>query len=159
MATIKKVRYQDAAPFGGVPYGNVTTLPFQLKTRANGSAIDSDTAAAIGNGDSVVLGLLPAGMTLHDAVLKVSVAFTAAVVGKLGFAYDDGVDDSSVPQDDDYFATAAALNAVGLYRMATTVAPVKLPKDAKLVLVCSGAANAKAAQLDVLIQGELGGPA
>jgi len=159
MATIKKTRYQDAAPFGGVPYGNVTTLPFQLKTRANGSAIDSDTAAAIGNGDSVVLGLLPAGMTLYDAILKVSNAFTALVVGKLGFAYDDGVDDTTVPQDDDYFGTGITLHTAGLYRMATTVAPVKLPKDAKLILVCSGAANAEAAQLDVLIQGELGGPA
>ena len=158
MATISKTRYQDNAPFGGVPYGNTTTLAFQLKTRANGSAIGSDTATGIGNGDVVVIGTLPAGMTLQDAIIKVSVGFTAAVVAKVGFAYEDGVDDAAVPQDDDYFAAAAALNTAGLYRMSTTIAPVKLPKDAKLILTCSGAANAKAAQVDVLIQGELGGP-
>ncbi len=103
MATIKKLRYQDDATFGGVPYGNTTSRSFNLTTKANGAAVNSDTATAIGDGDSVVLGLLPAGMLLQDAVATVSDAFTALTVGKLGFAYTDGVDSTEVPQDDDYF--------------------------------------------------------
>jgi len=158
MATIKISQFR-ARQFGGfTPYGNLTVLPFKLKTNAAGAAIDSDTTAAIGNGDSIVLGILPAGMELHDANLKVSTAFTALVVGKLGFAYEDGVDDADVPQDDDYFGAGVTLHTAGNYRMETSVAPVRLPKPAKLVLTCSGAANAKAAQLDVLINGELTGP-
>lgn len=158
MATIKKNQFR-ARQFGGVtPFGNTTMLPFVLKTTAAGAAIDASSTAAIGDGDSIVLGVLPAGMLLADATLKVSTAFTALVVGKLGFAYADGVDSADVPQDDDYFAAAATLHTVGVYRQSTAVAPVRLPKEANLVLVCSGAANAKAAQLDVIVTGELTGP-
>ena len=43
------------------------------------------------------------------------------------------------------------LNATGRLRNATTKAPVTLPKDAWLVLTTGGAANAKAARVDVLL--------
>ena len=160
MATIKKLRYQDDATFGGVPYGNTTTRSFNLTTKANGAATNSDTAAAIGNGDSVVLGLLPAGMLLQDAVATVSDAFTALTVGKLGFAYTDGVDSTEVPQDDDYFFDTATLtlHTLGTYRKVTSTAPVRLPKDANLVLISSGAAHASAGAADFRITGVLGGP-
>ena len=160
MATIKKLRYQDDAPFGGVPYGNVTSKSFNLTTNASGIAQNSDTAAAIGNGDSVVLGLLPAGMLLQDAVATVSDAFTALTVGKLGFAYTDGVDSTEVPQDDDYFFGTATLtlHTLGTYRKETSTAPVRLPKDANLVLISSGAAHASAGVADFRITGVLGGP-
>ena len=160
MATIKKLRYQDDAPFGGVPYGNVTSKSFNLTTNASGIAQNSDTAAAIGNGDSVVLGLLPAGMLLQDAVATVSDAFTALTVGKLGFAYADGVDSTEVPQDDDYFFGTATLtlHTLGTYRKVTSTAPVRLPKDANLVLISSGAAHASAGVADFRITGVLGGP-
>ena len=160
MATIKKLRYQDDATFGGVPYGNTTTRSFKLTTKANGAATNSDTAAAIGNGDSVVLGLLPAGMLLQDAVATVSDAFTALTVGKLGFAYTDGVDSTEVPQDDDYFFGTATLtlHTLGTYRKVTSTAPVRLPKDANLVLISSGAAHASVGVADFRITGVLGGP-
>lgn len=160
MATIKKLRYQDDATFGGVPYGNTTSRSFNLTTNASGVAANSDTAAAIGNGDSVVLGLLPAGMLLQDAVATVSDAFTALTVGKLGFAYADGVDSTEVPQDDDYFFAAATLtlHTLGTYRKVTSTAPVRLPKDANLVLISSGAAHASAGVADFRITGVLGGP-
>lgn len=160
MATIKKLRYQDDATFGGVPYGNVTSKSFNLTTNASGIAQNSDTAAAIGNGDSVVLGLLPAGMLLQDAVATVSDAFTALTVGKLGFAYTDGVDSTEVPQDDDYFFGTATLtlHTLGTYRKVTSTAPVRLPKDANLVLISSGAAHASAGVADFRITGVLGGP-
>lgn len=160
MATIKKLRYQDDATFGGVPYGNTTSRSFNLTTNASGVAANSDTAAAIGNGDSVVLGLLPAGMVLQDAIATVSDAFTALTVGKLGFAYTDGVDSTEVPQDDDYFFGTATLtlHTAGTYRKVTSTAPVRLPKDANLVLISSGAAHASAGVADFRIVGVLGGP-
>ena len=160
MATIKKLRYQDDATFGGVPYGNTTTRSFNLTTKANGSAVNSDTATAIADGDSVVLGLLPAGMLLQDAVATVSDAFTALTVGKLGFAYTDGVDSTEVPQDDDYFFGTATLtlHTLGTYRKVTSTAPVRLPKDANLVLISSGAAHASVGVADFRITGVLGGP-
>ncbi len=160
MATIKKLRYQDDAPFGGVPYGNTTIKSFNLTTKANGAAVNSDSASAIGDGDSVVLGLLPAGMVLQDAIATVSDAFTALTVGKLGFAYADGVDSTEVPQDDDYFFAAATLtlHTAGTYRKVAATAPVRLPKDANLVLISSGAAHASVGVADFRIVGVLGGP-
>lgn len=160
MATIKKIRYQDDAPFGGVPYGNTTIKSFNLTTKANGAAVNSDSTSAIGDGDSVVLGLLPAGMVLQDAVATVSDAFTALTVGKLGFAYTDGVDSTEVPQDDDYFFAAATLtlHTAGTYRKVAATAPVRLPKDANLVLISSGAAHASVGVADFRIVGVLGGP-
>lgn len=144
--------------FGGATaaYGNVTTLPFPLKTNAIGAAIGADSVAAIGLGDKVVLGVLPAGMRLDDSQLIVSVAMTALVTGTIGFEYDDGVDHAAVPQDAAYFGTGLVLNATGRLRNATAKAPVVLPKPAKLILVTAGAANAKASQIDLLITGELG---
>lgn len=144
--------------FGGATaaYGNVTTLPFPLKTNAIGAAIGADSVAAIGLGDKVVLGVLPAGMRLDDSQLIVSVAMTALVTGTIGFEYDDGVDSAAVPQDAAYFGTGLVLNATGRLRNATAKAPVVLPKPAKLILVTAGAANAKASQIDLLITGELG---
>ena len=160
MATIKKLRYQDDATFGGVPYGNVTSKSFNLTTKANGAATHSDTAAPLGHGDSVVAGLLPACRPRRDAVATVSDAFTALTVGKLGFAYTDGVDSTEVPQDDDYFFGTATLtlHTLGMYRKVTSTAPVRLPKDANLVLISSGAAHASAGVADFRITGVLGGP-
>lgn len=158
MATIKINQFR-ARQFGGVsPYGNKTTLPFKLETNAAGAAVNADSAAPIGNGDKVVLGLLPAGMSLQDFLARVSTAFTTLVTGDFGFEYIDGVDDAAVPQDADYFGNDVALNTAGVYRLATTVAPVVLPKDAYLILTTAGAANAKAARVDVFIEGELTGP-
>jgi hypothetical protein len=147
-----------ARQFGGAAgaYGNVTALPFQLKTNSIGAAIGADSVAAIGLGDKVVLGVLPTGMRLDDCMLVVSTAMTAAVTGTLGFEYDDGVDSAAVPQDAAYFGAGLVLNAVGRLRMATSKAPVVLPKPAKLILVTAGAANAKASQIDLLLTGELG---
>ena len=151
MATIKKLRYQDDATFGGVPYGNTTSRSFNLTTNASGVAANSDTATAIGNGDSVVLGLLPAGMLLQDAVATVSDAFTALTVGKLGFAYADGVDSTAVPQDDDFFGTGLTVATAGRLRNATTNTSVTLPKEAWLTLTTAVAANAKASELEIIV--------
>lgn len=158
MATIKKLGL-GLQQFGGfTPYGNLTTIRATLETVASGAAVGADSNAALGNGDVVVLEKLPAGFVLEDAQVIVSTAMTAAVTGKLGFVYADGVDDAAVPQDDDYFGAALALNATGRLRAATTNPPVKLAKDAFLVLTIGGAANAKASRIDFIVHGERMGP-
>lgn len=156
MPTITKSQYHKRA-FGDAPYGNLSHIAAQLKTNSSGGALDADSAAALASGDKVKLALLPAGMTLLDSVMTVSTAFTASVTAKLGFEYADGVDSTAVPQDDDYFGSAVAINTAAVYRKATTTPPVTLPKDAWLILTTGGAANAKAAQADIVVFGELTG--
>lgn len=154
MATIKKAGL-GMLQFGGfTPYGNLTTLRATLQTNAAGAAIGADSNAPIAAGDVVVLEKLPAGMLLEDAQVIVSTAMTAAVTGSLGFTYIDGVDHTAVPQDPEYFGAGLVLNATGRLRTTSSKAPVKLPKEAYLVLTTAGAANAKAARLDVIVHGE-----
>lgn len=156
MATITKK--QSGTKQHGAPYGNLTALAFNLTTSAAGVAQNSNSTAAIGDGDKVILGTLPAGFKLLDFQATVSDAFTAATVGKVGFEYVDGVDDTAVPQDDDYFATALVLNATGVSRKATVTAPVRLPKPAYLTVLSSGAAHASVGVVDIAVIGELTGP-
>ena len=96
-------------------------------------------------------------MCLQDFLARVSVGFTASVTANIGFEYADGVDDATVPQDASYFGAAVAINTAGVYRLATTKAPVTLPKAANLILTTGGAANAKAARVDLFVIGELTG--
>lgn len=156
MANITKKRLAERQ-FGGVPYGNTTTLHATLETNASGAAIDSDTTAAIASGDVVRLALLPAGAKLQDAQAIVSTTFSASVTGSLGFAYADGVDSATVPQSATYFFSAKSLATAVRQRADGTAAPVTLPKDAYLILTTGGAANAKASKLDVLVEVELVG--
>ncbi len=150
MATITK-KFNPRNSVGATPWGNAHGLVYPLATAANGGAVGADSPAPIASGDKVRLGLIPAGSSLLDSQVIVSTAFTAAVVGNLGFEYADGVDSTAVPQDAAYFGTALVLNATGRLRNATAKAPITLPKDAWLVLTTAGAANAKAARLDVVL--------
>lgn len=156
MATVTKKRLAEGQ-IGGVPYGNVSALRYALKTNASGAALDSDSASAIGLGDKVIVGILPAGFNLQDSTMVVSDAFTALVTADIGFEYVDGVDSAAVPQDADYFGAAVTLHTAGRYRQATAVRPVTLPKDAYLTVVTAGAANAAVGVLDVVVNGELVG--
>ena len=158
MATIKKKFIGDQQFGGFTPYGNVTTLRATLQTNAAGAVINSDSSAAIGIGDLVVLEKLPEGFLLEDAQVIVSTGLTATTTGDLGFLYVDGVDDTDVPQDGAYFG--AGLNGATAARLRTTSAkaPVRLPKEAYLVWKQNVVANAKAARLDFIIHGERLGP-
>lgn len=137
-----------------VPYGNTTTLAYELKTGATGAALNSNSTAALAIGDVVDLGPLPEGMRLDDASVLVTTGMTATITGKLGFKYEDGVDSSAVPQDDAYFGTGIDLAAAGRKR-ATGSKLIKLPKPARLILTTAVAANAKASDIKVLVTGEL----
>lgn len=145
---------------GVTPYGNLTALHFVLETNATGAAINSSSTAAIAIGDVVRLGVLPAGFKLTDSQVVVQTGLTASVTGKLGFAYVDGVDVVGVAaQDDDYFGTGLVLSAAARLRNATSNSAVTLPKDAYLTLTTAGAANAKAARVEVTVLGIVQGVA
>lgn len=137
-----------------VPYGNTTTLAYELKTGATGAALNSDSTTALAIGDVVDLGPLPEGMRLDDALLVVTTGMTATITGSLGFAYEDGTDSAEAPQDAAYFGAGLDLATAGRVR-ATGTKLVKLPKPARLILTTAVAANAKASDINVLVTGEL----
>lgn len=150
MATITQ-KQNTSNNLGAAPDGNLAALHYVLATNAAGAAINSNSTAAIAVGDVVRLGVLPAGFKLVDSQVVVQTGLTAAVTGKLGFAYADGVDVPAVPQDDDYFGAGLALSAAARLRNATTNSAVTLPKDAYLTLTTAGAANAKAGRVEVTV--------
>lgn len=159
MATITKKRLNDANNFAA-ECGNAVVQRYNLTTNSSGAALFSDSTSAIGNGDKVRIGILPAGMCLDDALFIVSDAFTALVTADIGFEYVDGVDSTDVPQDADYFGTAITLHTAGRYPADNAaVRPVTLPKDAYLILTTAGAANAAVGVLDVVVWGEMIGVA
>ena len=158
MAKITRKTASQPQYGGFAPYGNTTSLYYQVATSAAGAVIESDSTAAVASGDVIDLGPIPAGMRLDDVLITVSTGMSASVTGKLGFAYADGVDRADVPQNDAYFGTGYALSAAAILRKTATTAPIRLPKEARLILTTGGAANAKASQIDVRIAGELTGP-
>lgn len=158
MATVTLKSVGDKQFGGATPYGNVTTIRATLTTNSSGGATNASSSAALAQNDVVNLAVLPQGFVLEDAQLIVSTTLTASVTGSLGFAYVDGVDSTEVPQDDDYFGATLNLNTAGRVRTSATNAPVKLAKDAYLTLKITGANNAKAGRVDVIVHGERLGP-
>ena len=141
--------------FGGVEEsGNLTTYRATLKTIANGSVANSNSAVALAVGDVVILNILPAGMLLENATIVVSDPMSASVTGSLGFVYADGSDNSDVPQDAAYFGSGIALSAAARLSNASTKAPLTLAEDAYLVLTIAGAANTEVSRLDFIVHGE-----
>jgi len=154
MATVSKTGVTKLRQFGGTPWGNAWVDKFTFETNTSGVLVESDQATAVVVGDVVNIGVLPAGLDIHDSLAVVSDAFTAATTAKVGFKYVDGVDDADVPQDDDYFNAALATNAQGRTRANNnTVKPVILPKDAYITLTIAGANHASAGHVDVIVNG------
>ncbi|WP_280192149.1 hypothetical protein [Delftia sp. PS-11] len=152
MATLTKTQ-SASNNLGATPWGNLSALHYTLTTNAAGAALGCDVLTPAVQGTKIRLGVLPAGFKLLDSQVIVATAMTAAVVGKLGFEYTDGQDDAKVPQAADYFGTALNLAAAARLRNASAARAVVLPKDAYLVLTLSGADNAKASALDVVVLG------
>ncbi|TLP68230.1 hypothetical protein FEA48_30725 [Pseudomonas nitroreducens] len=156
MSTVTINQYQKRQFGGFTPFGNLTSLAFTLVTNASGAALNSDSSVALAVGDVVDLGPLPEGMRLEDASVFIATGMTATITGSLGFKYEDGADDSGVPQDAAYFGAGIDLATTGRKR-ATGSKLVTLPKPARLILTTAVAANAKASDLKFLVSGELTG--
>ena len=101
---------------------------------------------------------MPQGYDLHDLQVIVSDSFGANVTGDVGFVYVDGVDSAEVPQDPAYFGTGFVLSAAARLRATSAKAPVKLAKEAFLVLTVKGAAVAEVGRADFIVTGERMGP-
>ncbi|OGU43136.1 MAG: hypothetical protein A2199_04985 [Hydrogenophilales bacterium RIFOXYA1_FULL_63_33] len=158
MANITADNVNNKFNFGGVPYGNLSVIgPFNLTVDANGVFTDSNDATQVVQTDIIRLGVLKAGMKLYDYLSYISDAFTAQVTVKVGFAYVDGVDSTAVPQDDDFFATALAMDSAVTARKTTSTKPVTLPKDAYLILTIAGADCAAVGVQDIYVLAEMGG--
>ena len=158
MATIKKKFIGDKQFGGFTPYGNLTTLRATLETTATGAVLNADSQTPIAVGDVVILEKLPEGYLLEDAQVIVSTGMTATATGSLGFIYADGKDSTEVPQDAAYFGAGLNGAAVARIRTASAKKPVRLAKEAYLVWYQTGAANTKAARIDVIVHGERMGP-
>jgi hypothetical protein len=157
MTTTLKKLLTDHLPFSGVPYGNAVSRLYSLSTDASGIVVNGDATVALADAGVVRIGVIDGGTRLEDCLAIVSDAFRASSTAKIGFAYVDGVDDSNVPQDDDYFFAALALDAAGRTRANNTaVRPVVLPKDAYLI-VTNGGGNAQnvVGVLDVVVSGAM----
>ena len=139
------------------PYGNSTTQAYQLKANTGGVLANSDSTTAPKVGDVIDLGELLEGWCLTDAQIFITKGLSATVTGSLGFAYEDGEDDTDVPQDAEYFIKAGADLATAGRLRANGNKLVVLPKPARLILTLAGAANAKAADIKVVVTGELTG--
>ena len=158
MATIKAKESLATNHFTfTAPYGNTTTLGFNLKTNATGVVIGGDLATAPKAADVIDLGGLPEGWCLTDAQVFVTTGMTAPITGSLGFAYADGVNDAGVPQDTAYFIKAGADLATAGRLRANGSKLVVLPKPARLILTLAGTTNAKASDITVTVSGELTG--
>lgn len=157
MATVTK-KYIRNAKSHSAPYGNAWRQRYNLTTNASGVIVDSDQTTAIQIGDVVRLGIIPAGIEMHDMTTIISDAFTASTTCKIGFAYVDGVDVAAVPQNDAFFlAAGAALSSLARLVPTATVAPVVLPKDAYLILTNAGAAHASVGIADFIVHGQVTG--
>lgn len=156
MSDIKLNGIDKARRFGGVPYGDLSSLKYRLTLNSSGVIANSDDATALAIADVVKLGVLPAGMKMEDWHLLISDAFKAASACKIGFAYVDGVDVAAVPEDDDYFfATATVLTATGVLRKVVGNHPVVLPKDAYIIWTHEGALADEASDCELIVTGEL----
>ena len=140
------------------PAGNKTVIKGNFTTSAAGVAANSDLATVVLVNQVVRIAFLPAGTELQDAQAIVSDAFAATTTADIGFLYADGVDSTAVPQDSAYFFSALATSATGRTRSTVAKAPVRLPKDAFLVLTRKGAADSAVGIVDVLVDCVLQGP-
>lgn len=137
------------------PNGNAWVETYAMVTNATGVLVDSDQTTALVTTNVVRLGVLHAGLELHDALALVSDAFTAASTCKLGFQYVDGVDSTTVPQDDDYFSASVTLNALGRYPANNTASRVvTLPKDAYLIATIAGANLDSVGVVEFIVRGK-----
>ena len=150
MATIQVQNSPTHHPRHNTALGNMIVERYQLQVTAGlVNGVD------IATGDVIILGILPAGWRLMPQFAKIVVsdAFGTGVTGTVGFAYIDGVDDTAVPQDADYFMLSNTLAAtVALSGNNTAVTAVTLPKSAYLTVTLGGTSHdASAAAMDVYI--------
>ena len=129
-------------PLGGVPFGNLSVLPFEAAFE-DGVWILSDDATATVHTDKLILGTIPKGFKMMSQQVK-----QTAILGDtnstidVGFEYVDGVDVTADPETINYFVDAMAIDALitaPTIRFNATP-PITLTKDAYLIVTVNTAA-------------------
>lgn len=127
-------------PLPGVPFGNLTVLPFTA-TFLEGVWTLSDDATAVVHTDTLVLGTIPKGFKVYQANIRSTAALGAATSTlDIGFAYVDGVDVTAFPENIDEWADAQANTAVFNVMGNTAPVPAAFSKDAYLIATVNTAA-------------------
>lgn len=126
----------------GVPFGNLTVLPYTATFLA-GVLTSSDTATAVVHTDTIVIGTIPKGFEVYQAFIRSTAALGAATSTiSVGFSYVDGVDVPAYPENNDEWIAAqvntAVFNAIGN----TGFTPKVFSKDAYLEILVNTAALA-----------------
>lgn len=153
MATYKKSGVDTKRQYSNAA-GNLSAFEFTLEL-ASGAGGGKDTALIAT--DICQLGIIPGGMRIMGAEIVVSSAFTTGSTLDIGFEYVDGVDSTVVPEDPDYFADALD-DLVSRAGMPATNAPVRLEKDAYLIVTNNAITQAEtASKLTVVVWGILEG--
>lgn len=140
MADVIKTNLDVVRPLGGVPFGNLTILPFEIEVAA-GVIAKSDKATAVAATDVVYAGKIPKGFKFYDCTAKAIAAIGAATSTiDVGFEYVDGVDVSALPEDADAFFDAQATSAAFFARGSLAkVPPIAFTKEAYLIITVNTA--------------------
>jgi len=154
MADVTRTNLDVVRPLGGVPFGNMTILPFEL-TVAAGVLANSDKATAVAATDVIYVGTIPKGFKFYDITAKAIAAVGAATSTiDVGFEYVDGVDVTALPEDADAFFDAQATSAAFFARGSLAkVPPIALTKDAYLTITVNTAAWEGTATLYITLIG------
>lgn len=159
MANVTRKQIKQMRQFGGVPYGNLTVLHFNLTLNSSGVWVDSDQSTAIAASDVLRLGILPAGFQPIESMINVSDVGQASTTFDLGYLYTDGVDVSGAAQDQDGLYDGGALDSQAVLRGPKAgVSPPILAKDAYLTFTNLTDAQDEAMVVDVYVYGILHGP-
>ena len=149
VATVTKNNLRADPQFGGAPYGNLSLLPYHFETNSSGVWVDSDHTDAVQVGDTLILGIIPAGFQVWECIFDVSDAFTAATTCSVGFKYIDGVDSTPAEDAAIFVPATQALSSTAIWRKTGIKAPPWFKKDAYLTLLWAGAAADAVGILDV----------
>lgn len=156
MADVTANNLEVVRPLGGVPYGNMTILPFEV-TLASGVFTDSDKATAVAANDVIIAGTIPAGFKLYDALISSNgTADLGATNADLdvGFEYADGVDVTALPEAvDNIFDGVNADAAIFARRTVDEIPPIAFTKDAYLTIKVLTAALSGTGTLRVTLFG------
>lgn len=136
--TVTDVTVDHALP--GVPYGNLTVLPFSFVTLA-GVLTLSDDATAVVHTDKIIMGTIPKGFIVHSVTCGATAALGAATSTiDVGFEYVDGVDVAAYPENIDEWVDAQANTAIFHAIGNACPVPQAFSKDAYLIMTINTAA-------------------
>lgn len=133
--------------------GNCSEEVYPIAAGATGILLDSSASAAIAAADVVRLAYLPKGFQVTHVTANVSTAAGQALTANVGFAYVDGADDSTFPQNATAYFSALAFNSAARTQMTSAGEVKKLPKAAYLILTFAGATLASAMKAQFIVRG------